>query len=135
MKESIAFAQALGDETRFRVLHLILEQWMCVCELADVLKLPQSTLSSHLQVIQKAGLLKSEKKGKWMFYRVGKSVRPLLTAVYDHFEISAATNKTLAGDAAKAAKQVSTREMKCCPAPNEKAPSSAKKSPKKKAKA
>ena len=127
MKEPIAFAHALADQTRFRVIHLIREQWMCVCELADVLKLPQSTLSSHLQVIQKAGLLKAEKKGKWMFYRVRKSLRPLLEALYDHFEVSETTDKTLSGDAMKAAKQISTRESKCCSAPDSKAAKSAKK--------
>jgi ArsR family transcriptional regulator len=117
MKAPITFAEAIADETRFRVLHLTFDHWMCVCELADVLKVPQSTLSTHLQVIQRADLLKAEKKGKWMFYRVKKSFRPLLKSLFDHFDVSAKTNKTLAADASKAAKQIAARDEKCCPSP------------------
>ena len=54
MNDPVAFAQALADATRWQIVRLIFADALCVCELADILKLPQSTLSSHLQEIGRA---------------------------------------------------------------------------------
>ena len=120
MQAPVAFANAIADVTRFRVIHLLFDQTLCVCELAEILQMPQSTLSSHLRVIQKADLLDCERQGKWLFYRVKKSFRPLLLAVFRHFDTAPATDKDLARDQKKAAKCISTRMGDCCPPPAQK---------------
>lgn len=117
MQAPVAFANAIADVTRFRVIHLLFDQTLCVCELAEILQMPQSTLSSHLRVIQKADLLDCERQGKWLFYRVKKSFRPLLLAMFRHFDIAPATDKDLARDQKKAAKCVGNRKGDCCPPP------------------
>lgn len=117
MQEPIAFARALADPTRWRIVHLVFDQALCVCELAGVLKLPQSTLSSHLRVIQDAGLLDCERREKWLFYRVKPAFRPVLRAVFDHFETTRESVPALARDARKAEARVGQREESCCPAP------------------
>lgn len=116
MQAPIAFGNAIADATRFRVVHLLFDQTLCVCELADVLKLPQSTLSSHLRVIQRADMLDCERRGKWLFYRVKASYRSLLRAVFAHFDATPATDSALARDRKKAVRCIGTRD-ECCPAP------------------
>lgn len=61
--------KALGDEARLKVLHLVKEQEVCVCDLMSIMKLAQGTLSHHLSVLQKAGLVTSRKQGRWNYYK------------------------------------------------------------------
>ncbi len=115
MQGLVAFARAIADETRFRVIHLLMERTLCVCELADILNLPQSTLSSQLRVIQQAELLACERQGKWLFYRVDPTFRPLLRELFSHFDISPATDQCLAQDQSRALKRIADRDESCCP--------------------
>jgi len=117
MSEPIAFARALADATRWRIVHLLTDRALCVCELAGVLKLPQSTLSSHLRVIQAAGMLDCERREKWLFYRVKPEFLPLLRSLFRHFETTRDTVPALARDARKAETRVARREKSCCPEP------------------
>lgn len=117
MKNLVEFAQALSDETRWRILQLVFNEPVCVCELADVLGMPQSSVSSHLQVIKKAGLLESERCGKWVYYRVGESHRHLLLKVAEFFEVFPAGNAVLRSDARKMTRRLAARDESCCPRP------------------
>lgn len=117
MREPIAFAKALADPTRWRIVHLVSDRALCVCELADVLRLPQSTLSSHLRVIQDAGMLDCERREKWLFYRVKPEFQPLLRAIFRHFDATHESVPALARDATKAEARVTRRAATCCPAP------------------
>jgi ArsR family transcriptional regulator len=66
-----AVSRALGDETRLRILNMLVEQGeTCVCELMEMLGTTQSNVSFHLTVLKNAGLTTDKKIGKWMFYRV-----------------------------------------------------------------
>jgi len=62
------FFKALADETRLRMLGLLLEREMCVCEVMVALGLTQSTASHHLGILENVGLLQARKDGKWVFY-------------------------------------------------------------------
>jgi ArsR family transcriptional regulator len=117
MREAVQFAHALADETRWRIVRLVFDQALCVCELADVLRLPQSTLSSHLKVIQRADLLECERRGKWMFYRVKAALKPLLRGLFKHFNDSGKDHPVLARDARQMEIRLGQREKLCCPGP------------------
>jgi ArsR family transcriptional regulator len=117
MDAPILFAKALADATRWRVIHLVFDRALCVCELAEALQVPQSTLSSHLRVIDAAGLLDCERREKWLFYRVKPALRPLLKTIFDHFDTTHETVPVLARDARRAESCVERRETECCPAP------------------
>jgi ArsR family transcriptional regulator len=117
MNELVTFAHALADDTRWRILQLICNEPLCVCELADILKMPQSSVSSHVQVIRKAGLLDEEKCGKWMYYRVAQSHRRLLFTLGEFFEITTSSDAVLKADAKRAVKRLSERDGGCCPLP------------------
>jgi len=117
MQDVIHFAKALADPTRWRIIHLVFDQPLCVCELVETLKLPQSTLSSQLRVIDKAGILDCERRGKWLFYRVKPEFRAVLTALFKHFDSTRISDPQLSKDATKALQRVQRREKICCPGP------------------
>lgn len=117
MHSVVPFAQALADETRWRIVQLLFDVPMCVCELADILQMPQSSVSSHLQVIKKGRLLDSERCEKWIYYRVAANHRHLLRNLAEFFEVSPAGNAVLGADARRAAKRLAGRDGSCCPLP------------------
>jgi ArsR family transcriptional regulator len=117
MQLAVLFAQSLADETRWRVLLLLWEQPLCVCELADILAMPQSSVSSHVQVIRRAGLLERERREKWVYYRVARTFLPLLAALREHFDLYPATLALLARDQKRMQKRLAERERSCCPSP------------------
>lgn len=70
MKNVAHIFKALSDETRLRILALLSDGELCVCDLMAALELPQSTVSRHLAYLRNAGLVDDERRGVWMFYRI-----------------------------------------------------------------
>ena len=69
MKQPVLIFKALADETRLRILALLLmEQELCVCDIIASLRLPQSTVSRHLAYLRKSGLVNDRRCGLWMYY-------------------------------------------------------------------
>jgi len=64
------FFQALGDNTRLRLLNLMGEQEICVCYFVEVLGHPQPKISRHLAYLRSAGIVSARREGKWMHYRI-----------------------------------------------------------------
>lgn len=64
--------KALSDLTRLRALRMILiaDGPVCVCELADALRLPQYRVSKHLAILRQAGLVADSRVGTWVYYSV-----------------------------------------------------------------
>jgi ArsR family transcriptional regulator len=68
-----AVFKALGDPVRLRLLSLIASHAggeACVCDISPVVDVSQPTVSHHLKVLRAAGLLESERRASWVFYRV-----------------------------------------------------------------
>jgi len=61
--------RALGDEGRIRALLALTGKEMCACHITALLKLAPSTVSKHMSILRKAGLVISRKSGRWMHYR------------------------------------------------------------------
>jgi ArsR family transcriptional regulator len=72
-RELETFFSALGDTTRLKILKLIAGEELCSCEVMAALELTQPTTSHHLGILDRAGLLNSRRKGKWVFYRIANS--------------------------------------------------------------
>jgi len=70
VKRQSKFFSALADETRLRILRLLMIREMCVCEIMVALDLTQPTASHHLNLLENAGLVKDRKEGKWVFYKI-----------------------------------------------------------------
>jgi ArsR family transcriptional regulator len=64
------FFQALGDNTRLRLLNLMGEQEICVCYFVEILGGPQPKISRHLAYLRSAGIVAARRDGKWMHYRI-----------------------------------------------------------------
>ena len=71
MKPTSQIFKALGDETRLRIMALLLNgQELCVCDIMAALDLPQSTISRHLSYLRNAGLVDDRRQGVWMYYKI-----------------------------------------------------------------
>jgi len=77
MKNEAGIFKALADETRLRILLLLLDGELCVCEIIAALELPQSTVSRHLAYLKRTGWVSDRKQGVWMYYRLENSVKRL----------------------------------------------------------
>lgn len=62
--------RAFADRTRLRILSLLLRGELCVCEIVDVLGVPQPTASRHLAYLRRARLVEARKEGLWHYYRL-----------------------------------------------------------------
>ncbi len=62
--------KAVADPSRLRILKLLREGELCVCEIMTALDRRQSTTSHHLSVLKDAGLIKERRDGKWSYYRL-----------------------------------------------------------------
>lgn len=65
--------KALGDSNRLRILSMLKERELCVCEIYAVLNISMSTISSHLKILRNAGLVSSRKDGRWIIYSLDRS--------------------------------------------------------------
>jgi ArsR family transcriptional regulator len=98
MKSTAQIFKALGDETRLRIMALLVnDQELCVCDIMAALDLPQSTVSRHLSYLRNAGLVDDRRQGVWMYYRINREkiehasdVFNLLTAML--FELDQTAN-------------------------------------------
>lgn len=71
MKRIARIHKALSDETRLRIISLLMTGGeLCVCDLMAVLHLPQSTASRHLAYLRDSGLVNDKREGVWMYYRL-----------------------------------------------------------------
>jgi ArsR family transcriptional regulator, arsenate/arsenite/antimonite-responsive transcriptional repressor len=62
--------RAFADPIRLRILNLIQDGELCVCDLVQVLRLPQPTVSRHLSYLRRAGLVRVRQERSWNFYEL-----------------------------------------------------------------
>ena len=72
MHPPLPILNALADENRLRLLHLLLTQDLCGKALARRLGVSEAAVSQHLKILRESGLVKSEKRGYWTHYVVRK---------------------------------------------------------------
>lgn len=80
MKKLVAFFRAMGEETRVKIINMLLEEEMCICELIEELDLSQSAVSHHMKNLKHAELVNDRRKGKWTYYSINKQ------GFEDHFK-------------------------------------------------
>lgn len=68
MRDIANLFKALSDQTRLRILWILKDRPLCVCEIREVLQLAVSTVSQHLAVLRDAGFIIDVKEGKWVNY-------------------------------------------------------------------
>jgi len=70
--DCVEFCKALADDTRQRILAMLLEREMCVGEIVDTFGTSQPTISHHLNVLKQLGLVTSRKEGKQVYYAINR---------------------------------------------------------------
>ena len=77
--------KVFGDSTRIKILYVLSESEMCVCDIAQLLGMTQSAISHQLQVLKKSKLVKYRREGKTVFYSLADShVRAILGQGMEH---------------------------------------------------
>ena len=89
LDELVETAKGLAHPTRLRILAMLHEGELCVCQMTAVLELAPSTVSQHLSVLSRGGLLADRKEGKLVFYRLrtdgaAAALLPPLLALFAH---------------------------------------------------
>lgn len=83
MKETAQLFKALSDETRLRILALLAYGELCVCDLMEIMGLPQSTVSRHLATLRQSELVEDRRQGVWIFYRLMESSESVYRELLD----------------------------------------------------
>ncbi len=65
--------KALADPTRLRIVNLLREEPLCVCNIEQVLEISQTSASRHLAKLQSSGILASERRAQWVYYRISEA--------------------------------------------------------------
>ena len=94
MRDLVEAAKALSDETRLRILNLLLVRECCVCEVMQVLDISQTRASRNLNVLYDAGFLKLRREGLWAYYSIDKAeLEDYLSLLLDAVERGLRENK------------------------------------------
>ena len=88
MRDFAKLFKALSDETRIRILKVLLERECCVCEVMQALDISQSRASRNLGILENAGFINSRRDGLWIVYsideqRMNSHVAPLIELLRD----------------------------------------------------
>jgi len=77
--------KALADPHRLRIIAMLARAGddLCVCELNDEIDVSQPTVSHHLKLLKDAGLVTSERRGTWVYYRLPDDARRRLQSLLD----------------------------------------------------
>ena len=76
-----------GDSTRIKILYLLFESEMCVCDIAQMLRMTQSAISHQLRVLKQMDLVKSRREGKTIFYSLADGhITTILSQGLDHIQ-------------------------------------------------
>jgi len=104
--------KALSDESRLRMLWMLEDRYLCVCEIQEALGLAQSTVSRHLMILEEAGFVSSEKEGLWKNYRLNPMPPPVVHSLLSVVRLHAQSND----DALALREKVKAihRENLCC---------------------
>ncbi len=79
--------KVFGDSTRIRILYVLFEAELCVCDIAQTLNMTQSAISHQLKILKQSKLVKSRRDGKQVFYSLADDhVRTIIDQGREHIE-------------------------------------------------
>ena len=68
MKEVSQLFKAFSDESRIRIINLLLQGELCICNLMKILKMSQSKVSRHMAYLKHSGIVNDRREGVWVYY-------------------------------------------------------------------
>jgi ArsR family transcriptional regulator, arsenate/arsenite/antimonite-responsive transcriptional repressor len=105
--------RAFSDPIRLRILSLIQPGELCVCDLVEILKLPQPTISRHLSYLRRAGLVNVREDRSWNFYELAPARSPFHTKLLECLSTCFRDVPDLVTDARRA--RTLRQRGGCCP--------------------
>jgi ArsR family transcriptional regulator, arsenate/arsenite/antimonite-responsive transcriptional repressor len=119
MEKIIEVLKAVSDPTRLRVLMTMNNGEICVCQITKLLNLAKSTISKHMSILKHAGLVKSRKDGKWIYYRHNTDVQNIINLeVLELLKTKLVKDKIIIDDKKKLAKIMSVNKVDLCACQN-----------------
>jgi len=109
LEKTTAMFKALSDRTRLRIVNLLLEGELCVCEVMQVLGATQSKSSRHLTYLKNAGLVKHKRKRLWIYYSLTTPKNSVHRELLKAVRFSRKQNTLLRADLKKLPKVSRTR--------------------------
>lgn len=95
----VEMIKAVADKNRMRIMLMLSVRPMCVCEMDSVLGIALSTISAHLKQMRSAGVIKSEKDGRWVIYHLADN--PLVQSIVKDIKSELADDKEVKADLSK----------------------------------
>jgi ArsR family transcriptional regulator len=77
--------QACADPARLKILLLLMERPLCVCVIKAVVRMADSKLSYHLNILKKAGMIEGEQQGQYIIYHIANKARTFLEQEREQF--------------------------------------------------
>ena len=114
MRDLTALGQAIVDPTRVRIIAALRRGELCVCELVDALEISQSTLSGHLQVLRRTGMVTIKKEGRWIYYSLADRKTALIEEIFSHLQPADEDDPQLRRDSERIARRLAIRENGRC---------------------
>lgn len=79
--------KVFGDSTRIRILYVLFEAEVCVCDIAEALHMTQPAISHQLRILKQAKLIKNRREGKSVYYSLADGhVRTIIAQGREHIE-------------------------------------------------
>ena len=111
MFDFLTTCRALADENRIRILMALRNHSLCVCQGTAFLDLAPSTTSKHLSILRQARLIESDKRGRWVYYRLAEdSARPNIREALAWMKDSLAADPTIVEDETRIAEILRAEE-------------------------
>jgi arsenate reductase/ArsR family transcriptional regulator len=121
MRAFMAITKALSDPNRVRILLALRQGELCVCQITELFGFAPSTISKHLSILHHAGLIRSRKSERWVYYRLpDKTADVTVREALDWVHKSLTKTDEAAADAKKLKVILKTdlavicRRQKCC---------------------
>jgi ArsR family transcriptional regulator len=106
--------RAFSDRTRLRILHMLKDGELCVCDIVEVLGVPQPKASRHLAYLRKAGLVQARKDGLWNYYKLTTARNKFHGKLLECLSCCFQDVPELAGDAKRLGLTTCTEPGGCC---------------------
>jgi ArsR family transcriptional regulator, arsenate/arsenite/antimonite-responsive transcriptional repressor len=102
MRDFLDITKALAEENRLRILWMLKDNELCVCQIVEILNLAPSTVSKHLAILSQARLIDFCKRGRWVYYRLCcDDLRPEVCSACDWVYASLANDPQILADQTK----------------------------------
>ena len=118
MFEFMTAVKAIGDPNRVRIISILYNRELCVCQITKMLNLAPSTVSKHLFILRQARLIEDRKEGRWMYYRLPDKPNDLTKKIISLIQESIADDIQMKSDNKLLEEILTISKEELCRTPN-----------------